>query len=248
MVHVLLNLLLGVGSVMITVLSGSPLLGLILVLASKWRVFAVRHRYWWFNVKSNLVDLIVGISVVLLAYTAGQEFLIIDAILMVFYCLWLLFIKPLSSEKAAFTQSLIAVFLGISATVLMTASLSAIASSLVVAISAFVIGYAGSRHVLVQSDDKDFTLTTLVCGLAFSEVAWLSSNWTIIYTFGSGGVRIPQLAILLTIFLFVYNYARSVMIKYQEDFRFKQIAGPVIFGAILAAIVVIWFSNPIFNI
>ncbi len=244
MVHVLLNLLLGVGSILITVLSGSPLLGLILVLASKWRIFAVRHRYWWFNIKSNLIDLIVGISVVLLSYTAGQEFLIVDAILMVFYCAWLLFIKPMSSERAAFIQSLIAVFLGISATVLMTTNLNPVAIVLI----SFIIGYAGSRHVLVQSDDKDFTLTTLVCGLAFAEVAWLSSNWTIIYTFGTTGIRIPQLAILLTIFLFAYNYARSVMIKYQEDFRFKQIAGPVIFAAVLAAIVVIWFSNPVFNI
>ena len=67
MVHVLLNLLLGIGAVLITVLSNSPMLGIILVLASKWRVFAVRARYFFLNLKSNLVDLIIGISIVLLA-------------------------------------------------------------------------------------------------------------------------------------------------------------------------------------
>ena len=244
MVHVFLNLLLGVGSVLVTVLSGSPLLGLILVVASKWRIFAVRRRYLWLNLKSNLVDLIVGISVVLLAYSAGNSFLSVDFILMAAYSIWLIAIKPLSSEKATLAQSLIAVFFGISAATIMTATLN----PLVLALLAFLIGYAASRHVLSQSEDKDFTLTTLVCGLVFAEVAWLCYSWSIIYTFGSTGIRIPQLAIILTIFAFVYNYTRRAMIKYQADFRFKHIVGPVIFGATLIAIIVIGFSNPIFNI
>ncbi|MBO7718327.1 hypothetical protein J6S37_02435 [Candidatus Saccharibacteria bacterium] len=243
-VHVFLNLLLGVGSVLITVLSGSPILGLLLVLISKWRIFAVRSRYLWLNLKSNLVDLIVGISVVLLTYYAGTSFLIVDFILMAFYCAWLLFIKPLSSEAATLAQSLIAVFLGVSAATIMTANTNSVALVLLT----FLIGYAASRHVLVQSNDKDFTLTTLVCGLVFSEVAWLCHTWAIIYTFGSTGIRIPQLSIILTIFAFVYNYARQAMIKYQDDFRFKHIIGPVIFGVVLIAIIVLAFSNPIFNI
>lgn len=244
MVHVLLNLLLGVGAVLITVLSGSPLLGIILVLVSKWRIFAVRLRYLWVNLKSNLVDLIVGVSVVLLTYYSGNEFLPVDILLAAFYCVWLLFIKPLSSESATLAQSLIAVLIGTSAAAIMSAGLD----SVVLVVLEFLIGYAASRHVLSQSSDRDYTLTTLVCGLVFAEVAWLCSSWSIIYTFGTTGIRIPQVAILLTIFAFVYNYARQAMIKYQDDFRFKHILGPVIFGAVLVGIIVIWFSNPIFNI
>ena len=244
MIHVFLNLLLGVGAVLVTVLSNSPVLGIILVLASKWRVFAVRARYLMLNLKSNLVDLIVGISVVLLAYYAGPSFLPVDFILMAFYPIWLLFIKPLSTETAAMIQSLIAVFLGMSAATIMSANIN----SIVIVLLAFLIGYAASRHTLVQSNDKDFTLTTLVCGLVFSEIAWLCNSWSIIYTFGDTGIRIPQLAIILTIFAFVYNYARQAMIKYQADFRFKHIVGPVIFGAALVAVIVIFFSNPIFTI
>lgn len=244
LIHIFLNLLLGVGAILVTVLSNSPILGLILVLASKWRVFAVRARYFMLNLKSNLVDLIVGVSVVLLAYYAGPSFLPIDFILMGFYSIWLLFIKPLSSETAAMVQSLIAVFLGMSAATIMSAGLN----SIVITLLAFLVGYAASRHVLIQTNDKDFTLTTLICGLVFAEIAWLSNSWSIIYTFGDTGIRIPQLAIILTIFAFVYNYARQAMIKYQDDFRFKHIIGPAVFGAILIAIIVICFSNPIFNI
>ena len=244
MVHIFLNILLGVGSVLVTVLSASPLLGLLLVLLSKWRVFAVRGRYLWLNIKSNLVDMIVGVSVVLLTYYAGASLMPVDILLAIFYCAWLLFIKPMSSEKATLAQSLIAVFLGMSAAAIMAANLDAI----VIVLVAFLVGYAASRHVLVQSSDKDFTLTTLVCGLVFAEVAWLCQSWAIIYTFGESGIRIPQIAIILTIFAFVYNYARQAMIKYQDDFRFKHILGPVVFGVVLVGIIVLWFSNPIFNI
>ncbi len=244
MVHVFLNLLLGIGSVLITVLSGSPLLGLILVFASKWRVFAVRARYLWLNIKSNLVDIIVGTSVVLLTYYTGATFLPVDFLLMIFYSVWLIVIKPLSSEPATLAQSLVAVFFGISASVFMTATLEPI----VLVLLAFLIGYAASRHVLSQTNDNDYTLTTLVCGLVFAEIAWLCFSWSIIYTFGGTGIRIPQLAIILTIFAFVYNYTRQAIVKYQADFRFKHILGPVIFGAVLVAIIVLFFSNPIFNI
>ena len=244
MVHVFLNLLLGIGAVLITVLSGSPILGILLVLISKWRVFAVRARYIWLNLKSNLVDLIVGLSVVLISYYAGSELMIVHFVLMIFYSVWLLFIKPMTSENATLAQSLVAVFLGMSAATIMTANINAVFLVLL----AFLIGYAASRHVLVQSNDKDFTLTTLVCGLVFAEVAWLCHSWAIIYTFGTTGIRVPQLAIILTIFAFVYNYARQAMIKYQDDFRFKHIVGPVIFGVVLIAIIVLAFSNPIFNI
>ncbi len=244
LVHVFLNILLGVGAVLITVLSSSPVLGILLVLVSKWRVFAVRKRYLWLNIKANLVDIIVGISIVILAFYAGGAFLVVDFLLMLIYCVWLLAIKPLSSEVANLVQSLFAVFLGISAAAIMSSNLNVV----VLVLLAFLIGYAASRHILAQSDDKDYTLTTLVCGLVFAEVAWLCHSWSIIYTFGSTGVRIPQIAIILTIFAFVYNYARQAMIKYQDDFRLKHIIGPAIFGILLISIIVLWFSNPIFNI
>ena len=243
-VHVFLNILLGIGAVLITVFSGSPLLGVLLVVMSKWRMFAVRRRYLWLNIKSNLVDLIVGLSIVVLSYFVGSTLMPVDFVLMGIYIIWLLFIKPMSSETANLIQSLTAVFLGISATTAMTANFN----SLLAAMLAFLVGYAASRHVLVQSSDKDFTLTTLVCGLVFAEVAWLCNAWAIVYTFGSTGIRVPQAAIILTMFAFVYNYTRQAMTRDPEEFRFKQVAGPVLFGIALIAVIVLWFSDPIFNI
>lgn len=244
MLHVFLNLLLGIGSVMITVLSGSPALGILLVLASKWRVFAVRWRYLGVNIKANLVDLIVGLSIVLLTYFSGTTILPVDFVLATVYCIWLIWIKPLSNETAYLVQSLIAVFLGISASAIASATLNPI----IIVLAAFLIGYAASRHILIQTSDQDFLLTTLVCGLIFAEIAWLCHTWMIVYTFGGTGIRIPQLAIILTIFAFIYNYTRNAIVKYENDFRFKDILRPIIFGVVLITIIVLWFSQPIFNI
>ncbi len=243
-VHVFLNMMLGIAAVLITVFSGNPILGILLVVVSKWRIFAVRHRYLWLNIKSNLVDLLVGLSVVLLSYYAGSALLPAHFILMLIYVIWLIVIKPMSSETATLIQSLISVFLGISAVTIMSANLN----SIVPVVLSFLVGYAASRHVLSQTSDRDYTLTTLICGLIFAEVAWMCNGWGIVYTFGRTGIRIPQLAIILTIFAFVYNYARQAMIKYQDDFRFRDIVGPVLFGVILVGIIVLFFSNPIFNI
>ena len=243
-VYVFLNILLGLAAVLGTVFSGSPAIGILLVILSKWRIFAVRKRYLFLNIKSNLVDLIVGVSIVLLAYYTGTSLVFADFLLAIIYILWLLVIKPMSSENATLVQSIIAVFLGISATTIMSASLNPAVS----VILAFLVGYAASRHVLAQSNSKDFTLTTLVCGLVFAEVAFMGSVWGIIYTFGETGIRVPQVAIILTIFAFIYNKARQTLSSHQDDFRFKDIIWPMIFGVILIGIIVLCFSDPIFNI
>lgn len=244
MVHVLLNLLLGVMAVLVTVLSGSPTIGILLVMASKWRVFAVRPRYFFVSLKSNLVDMIVGLAVVILAYHAGTSIAVVHFGLAGFYVIWLLFIKPLSSERAALYQSIIAVFMGSTAAVIMTANWDAIVLTVLV----FLTAYSASRHALVQGSEEDFTLTTLVAGLVCAEIAWLGNFWMIIYTFGNTGIRIPQLAIILTIFAFVFNYVRQTALKYERKFRFKDVAMPIIFGVVLISIIFLWFSNPIFNI
>lgn len=240
--HVILNLLLGVTAIYSTVLLNTPALGIVLVLLSKWRVLAVRMRYWWPNIKANLVDIIVGVSMVLLTYYMQPAEVWANLLMAILYCLWLTVIKPMSSERAALVQSMAAVFFGMSATSIGATNLNVI----VQVFFAFVIGYAASRHILTQSEDHDFTITTLASGLVFSEVAWLCYTWSIVYPILT--LRIPQVAIILTIFIFVYNYARQAMIKYQDDFRFKHILGPVLFGIILIGIIVLGFSDPIFNV
>ena len=242
--HVVLNILLGVGSVLITVITGSWIIGLILVVISKWRMFAVRPRYWMVNLKSNLVDLIVGASFVFIAYCSGTDWLPVHSILALGYTLWLIVLKPRSSETATEIQAIIAVFLGsISSTLLFASS-----DSLFLAACCFVVGYSASRHVLVQSDDNNYGLLTLSCGLISAEIAWLCHSWLIVYAFDSTGIIIPQLALLLSIFAFASGRVYKNAIKNEGKLNFSEIMSPLIFSLVISLVIVLIFSEPIFNV
>ncbi len=248
LLHIILNLLLAVVSIGATVVTGNCIIGLILIVVSKWRVFAVNHRYWLVNLRSSLVDFIVGISFVLLAYAAGTTFLPVHFILMAAYAIWLIIIKPRSSVAATILQALVAVLLGTT-----TASIfAAITDSLLLVAAEFLIGFAASHHVLIQSEsnssDHNPTFISLVCGLFFSEIAWLSHTWLIIYTISSTGICVSQLAIILTLVSFAYFQIYRDVSKHDGKLKFQNVALPVVFSLVIIAVLIISFSQPRFNI
>lgn len=244
LLHMVLNLLLAVVSIGATVITGNCLIGLVLIIVSKWRVFAVNHRYWWLNIRSSLVDLIVGTSFVLLAYAAGSIFLPVHFVLMAAYAIWLIFIKPRSSMNAAIAQALIAVLVGSTAATVF----AAITDSIVLVVSEFIIGYAASHHVLVQGDDKETSFISLVCGLFSAEIAWLSHAWLIIYSFTSTGICVSQLAILLTVLMFAYFKVYNNITKHEGKINLRELALPLIFTLVIVVVLIIGFSQPRFNI
>lgn len=242
--HVILNILLGVGSVAITVITGSWIIGLALVILSKWRVLAVRPRYWAVNLLSNLTDFIVGASFVLIAYCSGTVWLPIHFILMAGYVIWLVFLKSRSSEIAVEIQALTSVFLGVTASVMLFASSNAIFMT----ITSMLIGFSAMRHILVQSDENEFGFLTLGTGLLSAEIAWLSNSWLIVYTFGTTGIMVPQLSIILTVLIFISSRIFKSGVFHEGKINFSEIAAPIIFSILIVTVLVIWFSNPIFDI
>ena len=242
--HVLMNILLGVGSISVTLISGSWILGIILVLISKWRIFAVRPRYWLLNLKSSLVDLIVGASFVVLAYLSGTEILPIHILLAALYTIWLIFIKPKTKNPYPLIQSLFATFLGSTAALIATTSVD----SIVFVLIEFLIGYGASRHLFAQTSEGSFTLVTFACGLLYAELAWLCSTWSIIYSFGSTGSIVPQFSIILTLSAFAFAKAATSVLRHDGEVRYKEVLPPTAFSLILIAVIVFAFSNPIFNV
>lgn len=244
LVHVILNLLLAVISIGATVITGNCIIGLVLIVISKWRIFAVNHRYWWLNIRSSLVDFIVGISFVLLAFAAGSTFLPVHFILMATYATWLIIIKPRSSYNSAILQALIAVLLGTTTATIF----AAFTDSWVIVIADFIIGYAASNHVLVHSDEQNPSFISLVCGLVCSEIAWLSHTWLILYTISSTGICISQLAIILTILMFLYFQLYTNATHNNGHIKIREVALPLIFSFVIIAVLIISFSQPRFNI
>ncbi len=47
-------------------------LALSLILLSKWRMFAVRPRFWAVNVRANAIDIIIGVSVLAFMVATGS--------------------------------------------------------------------------------------------------------------------------------------------------------------------------------
>ena len=242
--HAFLNLLLAIASIGITVLTGNCIIGLILVLVSKWRIFAVNHRYWLLNLRSSLVDFIVGTSFVLLAFCAGTVWLPVHFLLMVGYAAWLILIKPRSTTAFAITQALIAIVLGAT-----TASIfAALTHPIVLVATSFLLGYAASNHVLVQSDTSDSNFLSLLTGLVFAEIAWLSNSWLIIYTLGTTGICVSQLALILAVLAFAYFKVHAELQSHHGQLKFANIALPVLFSLLVIMVLVIGFSQPRFNI
>lgn len=242
--HVVLNLLLAVASIGATLVTGNCLIGLILVVISKWRIFAVNHRYWLLNLRSSLVDFIVGTSFVLLAYAAGTTVLPVHIALIAGYAIWLIFLKPRSSEVFTIVQAISAILLGVTTATIF----AAITDSAVLVIACFIIGYAASNHFLVQNSEDDPGYISMACGLIFSEIAWISHAWLIIYTLGTTGICVSQLSIILSVLAYAYFQICDTSTKTRGKLKFAQIALPVIFSLLVIIVLVVGFSQPRFNI
>lgn len=202
-IYIALNVMLAVAVLGVVWAVESPYAAFLLVLLSKWRVLAVRPRYWFVNLQSNLVDLIVGLSVVVLLYAANGA-LTAQILMTLLYIGWLLFIKPRSKRSFIAVQAGVATFLGITA--LMLVSYSWIASLVVLLM--WVIGYSAARHVLGSYEEAHISFYSLVWGLFFAELGWLMYHWTFAYSLpGTGDIKLPQGALIALAVSFIAERA-----------------------------------------
>jgi len=244
-IHIFLNIALAVISTMLTVISGSWVFGVLLVLLSKWRIVAVRPRYWWTNLKANLVDLTVVISFALLVYNAGKELNIWHILLTAAYAIWLVVIKPRSETVMTEVQAMFAVFFGTFATTLICSQFDPVVGSAL----CFVIGYGASRHVLIQSDDRDFNLVTFVCGIMMSEMSWIFYHWSIVYKFGTDATLvIPQLPIAVSILFFLFARGYKSALLHDGKIRADDIVVPALFSVSILFVMIFFFSVASFNV
>lgn len=181
----------------------SPLPAFLLVLLSKWRVFAVRPQHWMANIVSNVVDAIVSVSFVVFLYMASGAFAVQIALTLL-YIVWLLLLKPRSSRKAVVLQAGIGQFVGVSA--LMHISFDWWATPVVLLM--WLIGYSVARHTLVAYREPHFALLSLVWGLIVAELGWLFHHWSFAYDFGiSGELLLSQAAVIVSLLAFLAERA-----------------------------------------
>lgn len=158
-------------------------LALSIIVLSKWRMFAVRPRFWAANVRANAVDLMVGISIVLfMTHTASMPIRITWAVL---YAVWLLAIKPASEVKMVAVQAFIGQLCAMMALYLAWASGPIYGLTFLTGLFCFL----AARHFLEAFDEPYARLLSYTWGYFGAALAWVLSHWLVYYR----GISLPTL-------------------------------------------------------
>lgn len=233
--HVLLNLVYA-GLVLVLLLGfDGPYLAYGLVLLSKWRVFAVRPRFWLANLQTNLVDTIFSLSMVTLIWQNTGNFTL-QLFMTVLFAGWLILLKPSSKRFWVIMQAGLTQFVSLSALFALAYSLP---DSLVVILGG-AIGYVVARHIIhVYNEEHEDVVVSLAWALILAELTWLTYFWTVAYT----PLKITQIGIISSLLgymvLVVYNYLYH---KEQGSIMRRDLTMPVAFALTGIALILIFFN------
>ncbi|MDB5180077.1 MAG: hypothetical protein JWN12_709 [Candidatus Saccharibacteria bacterium] len=245
-VYTVLNVAFAVALVVVIHYTESIPLALGLVLISKWRVLAVRARYWFVNIRSNLIDIIVSVSVVLHLYTIDTSNLtdfrkfILLGVATALYIVWLLIIKPRSKRSYVAAQAGIAVLLGTAA--LFTISFNWPAS--IVVVGMWLIGYSAANHILNTYDDETHALfLSLTWSIISAEIGWVAYHWAIAYSLPVvTSLLVPQVSIIAVLIGFV-GYKSYDSFYHHQKIRTSDIILPLLFTLSIIAVLVLVFNR-----
>lgn len=202
--HFILNALLPILVLLLVRINFVPI-AIAVVLLAKWRMFAIRPKYWLANIRSNLVDILIGLSVV--AFMAGTTKLYTQAFWALFYIGWLLWLKPKSKPIPVMIQALLAQALGLIAFFRSFPS----ASLIVIVLVTWVICYASARHFLGAFEERHIRPMAQIWAWFGAIMAWILGHWMIQYLF------LPQVAMILT----VMGYGLATLYYLHENKKLK---------------------------
>lgn len=152
-------------------------LAFILVLLSKWRMFAVRPRFWPANIRANAVDIIVGLSVLTFMIESGA--FVWQFLWAIAYALWLIVLKPGASVLYTSLQALVALFAGLMAVYLAWDG----SASYVLVLATGLLCYLAARHFFDSFDEPYARLLSFLWGYFGAAMVWVLSHWLLFYGF-----------------------------------------------------------------
>ena len=225
--HFLFNALLPI-IVLILVRANFAYIAVAFILLAKWRMLAVKPRYWLPNIRSNAVDIFVGLSVV--AFMAGTSVLLTQLFWMFLYIGWLVWLKPKSKPVAVMSQALIA------QVVTLVAFYRAFPDSslLTGVIVTWLVCYAVARHFLGAFSEPMTRQMTHIWAWFGAIMAWTLGHWVVQYLF------LPQIALLLT----VLGYGLATLYYLEKNERLKANVRRQLLGVMsLILLIIIVFSD-----
>lgn len=234
-IYIVLNIALAGTLLLLVQLFEPPYLAIVVLLLSKWRIFAVRPRFWFAHVQSNLVDILVGVSYVMLLYLASGA-VALQLMLLALFIAWLLMLKPRSKRQDMVWQAGIAQF---AATVALASFSYALPSSVFV-LGMWVISYAAARHALSAYDEEQVTLLSIAYAFLLAELSWFYYHWMVAYQL-TANLAVPQLAI--TAFLLSFTAMRLYDVYHRKGrIRLKDARLPLLFMAGVLAVLFARFT------
>jgi hypothetical protein len=208
---------------------------LVLVVLSKWRVFALRPRFWWVNIKANFVDFLVGMSYVGLLYlSSGSNTNTVALLLLALgYGVWLLYLKPRSDHASIMVQAGVAQFVGL----VVLFSLSVVINEFFIILGCFCIGYVAARHVVANYEEDHAEFLSYTWGLAISQLGWLMYRWTDTYD-----LRLPFKVPMIALLVLVISMAAGRMYAAAKAHRLTVtlVRSTAIFSMVLIAVILIF--------
>jgi hypothetical protein len=161
-------------------------IAILLILLSKWRIFAVQPRYWIANLIANGVDITVGITFVLfMASTPVAWWQILWAIA---YGAWLVWLKPRSDVLSVSAQAMIGQLLGLAVLYLKFGD----APLAILVLGTWAVTYLAARHFLTSFEEAHTALLAHVWAYFSASLAFVLGHWLLFY--GS----IAQIIVILT--------------------------------------------------
>jgi hypothetical protein len=157
---------------------------------------AVAPRHWLANFRTNSPDLIVNLSFVVLLVQATT--VATNVVLTALYMLWLIWLKPKSSQSAVGLQALATLFIGLSAVFWLSDDLNEI----LIVLGTWGIALSASRHFLSHFEEPLVRVISLGWALVVAQLVWLSNRWLIIYPI-SDDLVIPQPAVTITLLAYI---------------------------------------------
>lgn len=203
-------------------------LALLTIVLSKWRMFAVKPRFWGSNIRANAIDLMVGMSIVL--FMANSMSVTVQLLWAVAYVVWLLAIKPRHSIAATTTQAFIGQLAALSALYQTWPDAPVVALTLATGLFC----YLAARHFLDAFDEPYARMLSYFWGYFGAALAWLLSHWALVYQ------GVSQVTLLLC----TLGYGMAVLYYLDhKDKLGKATRRQFIFIMLAIVLVVITFSD-----
>lgn len=203
-------------------------LALSVIVLSKWRMFAVKPRFWAANIRANSVDLMVGISIVL--FMTHSSSLLLQVLWAVLYAVWLIAIKPGTGVPMITVQAFVGQFTALSALYLTWADGPVYGLTIL----SGLFCYVAARHFLDAFDEPYAQMLAYVWGYFGAALTWLLSHWLLFYH----GVAQP------TLLLSTLGYGMAVLYYLDHNDRLgKGVRRQFIFIMLAIVIVVLAFSD-----